>query len=746
MHRTLTWMMTLLAAGAVTSALPAKAADEAALDSHISSEEMVGWMKRLAADPSHVSSPASRGNAEWVRDQFRAWGWDARIETFQVLYPTPLSVSLDMVAPKPFSATLTEAPVPGDASSARTRDQLPAYVAFQGDGDVTAPLVYVNFGMPEDYRALERMGVSVKGKIVIARYGVGWRGLKPKLAQDHGAVGCIIYSDPQQDGYGTDDVYPKGGGRPAQSFQRGSVADMPIYPGDPLTPGVGATPKAKRLTREEAQTILKIPVLPISYGDAQHFLQALEGNVVPASFVGGLPITYHVGGTEAVKVHLAVKSEWSLKTIYDVVAVLKGSEQPDQWVLRGNHRDGWVFGASDPTSGHVSLMAEAKAIGAEARAGHRPKRTLVYLSWDAEEPMLLGSTEWAETHADELKAKAVIYLNTDGNERGQFGAEGSHAYEHFVNQVIRDVQDPETGVPVSRRLRAFLQVKGAEPGAGERAGAAARIAADPAHDLPIGALGSGSDYSSFIAHLGVPAINFSFGGEGNGGGVYHSAYDTWEHHLAFDDPGLVYSAALAKVGARLVTRIADSDLPVQVYGNFAETVAGYRDEIKKLATSRREAQQVQARLLASDAYRLADDPARTNGLPTPLSPVPDISFAPLDAAISHLQSSAAAYDKALATGGASLSRADRRRLFEMQRRLEMTLTRDPGLPGRPWYRNMIYAPGRFTGYGAKTLPGVREAIEEERWADADRYMKLTAETLEAYASGLDDAVKLIRGA
>ena len=746
MRRSTPWIFPLIALAVAVAPASAKPRDEAGLDARISADEMVGWMKRLAAEPSHVSSPASRGNAEWVRDQFQSWGWDARIETFQVLYPTPLSVSLERLTPTPFRATLTEAPVPGDGSSSKTKDQLPAYVAFQGDGDVTAPLVYVNFGMPEDYRALERMGVSVKGKIVIARYGGGWRGLKPKLAQDHGAIGCIIYSDPQQDGYGTDDVYPKGGGRPAQSFQRGSVADMPIYPGDPLTPGVGATEDAKRLTRETAETVLKIPVLPISYGDARHFLEALEGSVVPAAFVGGLPITYHLGGTDAVKVHLAVKSEWSLKTIYDVVAVLKGSEQPDQWVLRGNHRDGWVFGAADPISGHVSLMAEAKAIGAQARAGQRPKRTLVYLSWDAEEPMLLGSTEWAETHADELKAKAVIYLNSDGNERGQFGAEGSHAFEHYVNQVIADVQDPETGVPVAQRLRASMQVRGAEPGAGERAAAQAKLAADPAHDLPIGALGSGSDYSAFIAHLGIPSINFSFGGEGNSGGVYHSAYDTWEHHLAFDDPGLAYSAALAKVGARLVTRIADADLPVQVYGNLAETVAGYRDEIKKLTASRRDAQQVQSRLLASGAYRLADDPTRPRADPTALSPVPDISFAPLDSAVTHLQKSAAAYDQALAAQGPGLSKATRNQLFEMQRRLEMTLARDPGLPGRPWYRNMLYAPGRFTGYGAKTLPGIREAIEEERWVDANRYMKLTAQTLEAYASGLDEAVRLIQGA
>ena len=740
-----TSFIALIAAAALSGPVMAQSAREKAYDAQISNTEMVDWMKRLAAEPSHVSSPASKGNAEWVRDQFKSWGWDAKIETFQVLYPTPLSVNLEMVGPTPFKATLTEAPVPGDASSSRTKDELPAYVAFQGDGDVTGDLVYVNFGMPEDYKALERMGVSVKGKIVIARYGVGWRGLKPKLAQDHGAIGCIIYSDPQQDGYGPDDVYPTGGGRPSQSFQRGSVADMPLYPGDPLTPGVGATEKAKRLKREDAQTILKIPVLPISYGDAQHFLSALSGNVVPESFVGGLPITYHVGGTDGVKVHLAVKSEWSLKTIYDVVAVMKGSEQPDQWVLRGNHRDGWVFGAADPISGHVSLMAEAKAIGKLAADGYKPKRTLVYLSWDAEEPMLLGSTEWAETHADELKAKGVIYLNTDGNERGQFSAEGSHAYEHFVNQVIGDVQDPETGVPVAKRLRAFIQVEGAQNGASGRAVATAKIVADADHDLPIGALGSGSDYSSFIGHLGLAAINFGFGGEGNSGGVYHSAYDTWEHHLAFDDPGLAYSGALAKVGGRLVMRIADSDLPVQRYGNFAETVATYSDEIKRLADGKREAQQIQARLIAGDLYKLADDPKRTNGQPTALAPVPYFNFAPLDNAISHLKKSAKAYDQALMTKGAALSPEAKAKLFEMQRSLEQALTNDIGLPGRPWYKNLVYAPGRFTGYGAKTLPGVREAIEEERWADADKYSVLTAQALETYASKLDDAAKLING-
>jgi len=746
MRRTAVSIAALLSALAAPALAAGGGELETRFDSMISPPQMSDWLKQLASEPNHVGSPHDKANAEWVAAQFKSWGWDTRIETFQVLYPTPISESLELVTPKPFKATLTEAPVPGDETSARTSGQLPAYVAFQGDGDVTAPLVYVNYGMPDDYKALERMGVSVKGKIVIARYGAGWRGLKPKLAQDHGAVGCIIYSDPQQDGYGDDDVYPKGGARPAQGFQRGSVEDMPLYPGDPLTPGVGATEKAKRLTREEAGPVLKIPVLPISYGDAQVFLSALEGSIAPQNWRGQLPIAYHVGGTDAAKVHIAIKSDWSLKTIYDVVAVMKGSEFPDQWVLRGNHRDGWVFGASDPLSGQVAMLAEGQAIGRLAKAGYKPKRTLVYLSWDAEEPGLIGSTEWAETHADELKSKAVLYINTDNIERGLFGAEGSHAYEHLVNQVAGDVTDPETGVSVIARARGAAQVAATEPGANERVRALAKAAADPSRDLPIGPLGSGSDYSAFIGHLGVPAVNLGFGGEGHSGGVYHSAYDTWEHYTRFDDPGLAYSGTLAKVAGRMVFRLADADLPLQKYGNFADTVAGYNDELKKLADAKREAQLAQARLIAGGLYRLADDPTRPSGAPTPLSPTPYFNFAPLDNAVDHLKRSAKAYDAALAARGAGLSAPAKAKLFEMQRSLEQTLASDPGLPGRPWYRNLVYAPGKFTGYGAKTLPGVREAIEEERWADADRYSALTAQALEAYASKLDEAVRLINGA
>lgn len=718
---------------------------EARFDSMIDPALMGSWLKTMAAEPNHVGSPHNKANAEMTLAQFKAWGWDARMEVFQVLYPTPRTVALELVsgAGAPFKATLTEAPVPGDESSARTKDQLPAYVAFQGDGDVTAPLVYVNYGMPADYDALERMGVSVTGKIAIARYGGGWRGLKPKLAQEHGAVGAIIYSDPRDDGYSTDDVYPKGAARPPQGIQRGSVADMTLFPGDPTTPGYGSTPGAKRVTREDSPSILKIPTLPISYGDALHLLAALDGPVAPANWRGGLPITYHVGGSDAAKVHLKVDSDWSLKPAYNVIATLRGKQRPDEWIVRGNHRDGWVFGASDPLSGHVAMMNEAKALGALAKAGWKPKRTIVYASWDAEEPMLLGSTEWAETHAAELKAKAQIYINSDSNGRGFLGVGGSHAYQHFINQVADDVTDPQTGVSVGERLRANLAVQGAEQPANPQASALGRIAADPARDLPIQPLGSGSDYSAFLQHLGLASINLGFGGEGSSGGVYHSAYDTYEHHSRFVDPGHAYAGALARMTGRMVLRLADADTPVQRYGDFADTVAGYLDEVKKLADGKRDEALTRARLLANGSYKLSDDPTVSRGDPGPLAVSPRLNFAPLDSALASLRASAAGFDHALAAKGASLTAAQQARLDATLLPLEQRLLEDKGLPFRPWYKNMIYAPGRFTGYGAKTLPGVREAIEERRFEDAATYIDLTAQALTRYAAGLDTATAVI---
>jgi N-acetylated-alpha-linked acidic dipeptidase len=755
----LTALLSACAIGAVSTAwaAPPPAMDskalEAKFDAQIDPAEMGSWLKLLAAEPNHVGSVHDKTNAEWIAAQLKSWGWDAKIETFEVLYPTPISEALELVAGPGagFKATLTEPPIPGDQPT-YTKDALPAYVAFQGDGDVTAPLVYANYGMPEDYLALERMGISVKGKIVITRYGGGWRGLKPLLAQMHGAAGALIYSDPKDDGYATDEVYPKGAARPPHGFQRGSVADMPIYPGDPLTPGIGATKDAKRLDRKDAPVILKIPCLPISYGDAQVLLQSLDGPVAPANFRGSLPITYHVGGGEtAGKAHLAVKSDWSLKTLYDVIGTLKGSETPNDWIVRGNHHDGWVMGASDPLSGQIALLAEAKAFGVLMKGGWKPKRTIVYTSWDGEEPGLLGSTEWAETHAEELKAKGVVYINTDGNGRGFFRAEGSHAFQHFVNQVSADVKDPETGVSVRDRARARLAVTLSESGnggggRGEGQSPQAKAAAnDPTKDLPLGPLGSGSDYSTFLQHLGVPSIDFAYGGEGESGGVYHSLYDDYQHHSTFVDPGFVYDATLAKTVGRAVMRLADADLPVQRYVDFADTVATYLDEVKKLADTTRDAGRTQARLLGGNAFALAADPTKPHTNPAPLATSPTTDFAALESAVAKLKTSAAAFDSALSAKGEGLNKAQRAKLDAVIRPLDQTMLRPEGLPGRGWYMNMVYAPGRFTGYGAKTLPGVREAIEERRFADAQKYVGITSQALNAYAGELDKATVIVNG-
>jgi N-acetylated-alpha-linked acidic dipeptidase len=721
---------------------------EQRFDAGIRPNEMSDWMKLMAAEPNHVGSPHDKANAEWEAAQFRSFGWDARIETFQVLYPTPVSEKIDLLGPKPYHVTLQEPPIQGDTSARSKQPLLPAYLAYQGDGDVTAPLVYVNYGMRDDYKALERLGVSVKGKIVIARYGAGWRGLKPRLAAEHGAVGCIIYSDPSDDGYATESVYPKGPSRPPQGFQRGSVTDMTIYPGDPLTPGVGATAGEKRLAVKDSPVILKIPALPISYADAQVLLSSLGGQPVPEGWRGRLPITYRVGPGTA-NVHLVVKSDWSLKPAYDVIATLKGSTYPDQWVVRGNHHDGWVYGAEDPLSGQVALLEEARVLGELARSGWKPKRTIVYASWDGEEPGLLGSTEWAEEHAAELKQKAVLYINTDGNNRGFLDVEGSHDLEHFVNQVAADVNDPESHATVAERARAKIRIDAVNPPSHDpevvaRLKGEAKLAADPSKDFPIGALGSGSDYSGFIEHLGVPSLNVAFGNEDVSGGVYHSRYDTWEHFSRFGDPGFVYEGVLAKTIGRMVIRAADSDLPIQRTSNFADTVATYVTEVKKLATDKREAAEIQAKNLSDRVFRLTADPTKSSADPTAMKQVPQIDFAPLDAAVTRLKASATAYDDALAKNGASLSPAALAQLQSLMLTIDQTLAPDHvGLPERPWFQNLIYAPGRFTGYGAKTLPGVREAIEDERFADADKYSKLTADALNAYSDRLDQATKVL---
>ncbi|NIK33519.1 N-acetylated-alpha-linked acidic dipeptidase [Xanthomonas arboricola] len=726
------------------AAAQAQRALEARFDSGLKDADYRGWLKQWASAPNHVGSPHNLENARDLQYRLRGYGWDARIETFQVLWPSPRSSQLELLGAKPYVARLKEPPLPGDSTSTQTENVLPPYVIYGGNGDVTGDLVYVNYGIAEDYEALARNGVDVRGKIVIARYGKGWRGLKPRLAQEHGAIGAIIYSDPRDDGYFQDRAYPDGPARNQWSVQRGSVANFAIYPGDPLTPGVGASKGAKRLKIDQAGSVLKIPTLPISWGDAQPLLAALGGPVAPEDWRGALPITYRIGGDDTARVHLKVDAEWGSKTIYNVIATLRGSEYPDQWVVRGNHRDGWVFGAADPLSGTTALLAEAKAIGELARQGQRPKRTLVYASWDGEEAGLLGSTEWAEQHADELRRKAVLYVNTDGNGRGFLNAGGSHALQRLVNGVAADLRDPDSGVSVLERQRARARIDALAPTAKPaQKDIAKQLAAGG--DVPLKALGSGSDYSPFLQHLGLTTLDLGYGGQGGGSGVYHSLYDSYDYFARYIDPDFSYLPLLSQTVGRTVLRVANAPVLPQRFGDFADAVAGYAQELKQQADSDRTAARTQAELLQAGAYAAIDNPNRPQLAPEPKAAVPQIDFAALDQAITRLQTSARRYDDALASRGVGLDARVRGKLNASLQRIDQTLLAEGGLPGRPWYRNLIYAPGLATGYEVKTLPGIREALEDRRWEDLSAYIVQTAAVLDRYREAIDRNTALIEG-
>jgi N-acetylated-alpha-linked acidic dipeptidase len=698
-------------------------------------QRMRANMELLSARPHHVGSPYDKQNADWILSQYKEWGWDAHIETFDVLFPTPRTRLLEMGK---FRAKLEEPTVPVDPTSGQKDEQLPTYNAYSPDGDVTAPLIYVNYGVVEDYEQLARYGISVKGAIVLARYGHSWRGIKPKLAAEHGAIGCIIYSDPADDGYSEDAVFPNGPMRPADGVQRGSVLDAPLYPGDPLTPGIGATPDAKRLDRKDAGSLARIPTLPISYADAQPLLAALEGPVAPRNWRGALPLTYRIGPTAA-KVHLQLAFNWDLKPVYDVIATMRGAEEPDEWVLRANHHDGWVNGAEDPISGQVALLEEARAIGQLARDGWKPKRTIMYMSWDGEEPMLLGSTEWGEQHAEELRKHAAIYINSDGNGRGYLTAAGSHSLEPLVNQVARTIEDPETGSTAWKRWQAAGLVF---DGARQRKEDAGR------GDLRIGALGSGSDYAVFLDHLGIASLDVSYGGEDDEG-IYHSIYDDFYWYTHFADTTFVYGRAMAQTDGTLVLRMAQADLLPYDFAALADTLHVYAGQVKALLETRRSEAAERKTALDKNAYALTSDPKRPLIAPKPLDTPPFLNFAPLENALTALDEAAAHYTKSRAEAGSKVLPAIfLKMLNEELIQAERKLTSPQGLPRRPWMEHLIYAPGWYTGYGAKTLPGPREAIEERRYSDADGQIALVAHAIadeadyvEQMAGKLDAACK-----
>ena len=707
-----------------------------------SPENLRAYMQRLSARPHHVGSPYDKDNAEWILGKFKEFGLDAHIEQFDVLFPTPKERLVELVDGGPkFTAKLQEPALPQDPTSDQQSEQLPTYNAYSIDGDVTAPLVYVNYGVPEDYDQLERMGVSVKGAIVIARYFESWRGIKPKVAAEHGAVGCLIYSDPHEDGFVEGETFPAGPYRPPDGVQRGSVADMPFYPGDPLTPGVGATKDAKRLKLSEAATITKIPVLPISYGDAQPLLAALTGRIAPEGWRGGLGITYHVG-PGAAKVHLKVKSNWEpLKPLYDVIAKIPGSTFPDEWVIRGNHHDGWVNGAQDPISGQIALLEEARALGNLVKSGWKPKRTIIYCAWDGEEPGLLGSTEWAEQHYDELRAHAVAYINSDANGRGYFGVEGSHTLEKFSNDIARVVTDPETQLSVWKRDQLHEIAEAATPEQREEVRTRA--------DLRIPALGSGSDYTAFLQHDGVASLNFGFGGE-DGGGIYHSIYDDFYWYTHFSDTNFVYCRALAQAGGTAAMRLADADLLPFEFGDFADTVRTYVKELKALAEKKQNDIRERNREIEEGVFKATDDPRHPLVAPHIETVPPHLNFAPLENAVETVNRSAAeyrkAFDQANANGGAALASSSLAEVNKLLIESERKLTNAEGLPNRPWFKHQLYAPGFYTGYAVKTVPAVREAIELKQWKQADEAIVVVARVLENEAALISSAAQKLAAA
>jgi N-acetylated-alpha-linked acidic dipeptidase len=704
-----------------------------------SRDSLRSYMRHLSARPHHLGSPYDRANVEWLRDRMASFGWDATIDSFHVLFPTPLERVVELVAPSRFRARLNEPEVAGDPSTLQQSEQLPTYNAYSIDGDVTAPLVYVNYGIPADYDSLERRGISVKGAIVIARYGASWRGIKPKLAAEHGAVGCIIYSDPRDDGYHGGDTYPAGPWRPSTGVQRGSVVDMPLHPGDPLTPGVGAVKDVTRKPLEEAVTLTSIPVLPISYGDAQPLLAAIGGPSAPRSWQGGLPITYHIGPGPA-RVHLKLKFDWNTVTVYNVIARLNGATLPDQWVVRGNHHDAWVNGAQDPISGLVALLEEARALGELYRQGWRPARTIVYAAWGGEEQGLLGSTEWAEHHAGELGRKAVAYLNTDSNGRGFLDFGGSHSLERFMNEVARDISDPETGLPVWKRM----QLRAIQTGSAET-----RREARSRGDLRLDALGSGSDFTPFLQHLRIASLNLGFGGL-DGGGIYHSIYDDFRWFTTFSDSNFAYGQALSHTVGTAVMRLAGAQLLPFEFTRQAETYGRYLNELKQLMVEEQDAVKERRLQFEEGVFAATSDPRNPGVAPAPPDDEdpPHLNFAPLENAINELVRAAADYDRALGeleTDSTALDRRDLRMVNEMMIGTERALGNDAGLPGRPWFRHLIYAPGFYTGYGVKTMPGIRESIEQDHWPDADREIERVAASIRATAALVASSAEELSG-
>jgi N-acetylated-alpha-linked acidic dipeptidase len=657
-------------------------------------------MRTLTQAPHIAGSPEDKATADYVAKRFREAGLETEIVEYRVWMNYPQDVSVDVTAPA--SVTMhgpSMEEVAGDTFQSDPRIT-PAFNGMSPSGDVEAEVVYANYGAPEDLERLEKAKVDVRGKIVLVRYGKNFRGVKAFVAQEHGAAGVLIYSDPADDGFKHGDAYPLGPWRPESAVQRGSVGFMFFYPGDPTTPGIASTPslpESQRVPPAKAEQLPTIPVTPLSYKDARPILEALKGTAAPQEWQGAGPFTYHFGpGPVRVKIHL--KQDYQYRTIWDVIGRVKGSESPEDWVVGGSHRDAWVYGAVDPISGTTALLETVHGLGALLKSGWRPKRSLVLGSWDAEEEGLIGSTEWGEQHAAELE-RAVAYLNMDAAVSGpEFTASSVPSLKEFIRQVTRDVPSPAGGTVYSVWREATG--KASSTMQTEAIGTTARLpAAQSRADVPVGDLGSGSDYTVFLQHLGIPSTDVSSNGPY---GVYHSAFDNFAWFKKFGDPNFVYEQQMARVYGLEALRMADCDVLPFDYEDYAREI------------------QVYVREAAARA---------------------DLKFGKGSVSLDAADKAAARFGKA----GAVIFKKqgqlpkDTKRLNRALHEAERSLLLPDGLPGRPWFRHAIYAPGKYTGYAAVVIPGVNEAIERGDRELAQREGVALAEALSRAAESLESA-------
>jgi N-acetylated-alpha-linked acidic dipeptidase len=694
--------------GGIRGFAPARVEAERALEQKLravpDAQHAESDLRHLTSEPHIAGSEASHRVAEWLRDQYHSYGFDADIVSYSVWLPQPRAVKLEMIAPEKKTLASPEQPFEVDKDTYDKRAVV-AYNAYSPSADVSASVVYVNYGMPEDYQQLEGLGISVEGKIAIARYGHGYRGIKTKLAEEHKAVGLVIFSDPQDDGYMAGDAFPRGPWRPMSGIQRGSVLYTEIYPGDPLTPGTGATPDAKRLAPADATNLPRIPTLPINAQDAAVILAQLGGPHVPKGWQGGLPFTYHVGPGQA-EVHMKLVMDYQQRPLYDVIAKLHGTDD-GEWIMMGNHHDAWVFGAVDPNSGTSVMLETARALGELARSGWKPRRTIVMCEWDGEEPGLLGSTEWVEANRAELQSKALIYMNTDVGVAGpNFGASATPSLKQFVRDAARDVQDPRA----SRSIYDVWRERLAQ--ARENANGTARRdpPPDPSGEVPLGALGAGSDFCPFFDHAGIPSMDMGFGGDY---GVYHALYDDFYWMKHFGDPTFAYHATAARILATMALRFDEADLLPFDYAAYASEIAHAANDVVVRAG------------------------AQTNG-ETKLKAVTEAAT----------ELSAAASRATQALKNISSETIDPAKAMKINRALssvEQAFLAPEGLSGRPWYKHTIYAPGSYAGYAAEVMPGVSEALDRRDAATLRREEESLAAALRRAAARLDDIARIASG-